>query len=76
MKIEKITFNQNRDHSPLKKNLVLILGLDWRPFQKKRIPGSRINQYQSVSRSILQRIEKFVRASEQIIENESFFLKI
>lgn len=43
MKIEKITFNQNRDHSPLKKNLVLILGLDWRPFQKKRMAAESIS---------------------------------
>lgn len=36
MKIEKITFNQNRDHSPLNKKLVSILALGWRPFQKSK----------------------------------------
>lgn len=67
MKIEKITFNQNRDHSPLNKNLVLILGLDWRPFQKKRIPGSRINinlypdRFCNVSRSSLEHLNKLLK---------------
>lgn len=67
MKIEKITSNQNRDHSPLNKKLVSILALGWRPFQKKRIPSSRINinlypdQFCNVSKSSLEHLNKLLK---------------